>query len=70
MPLIIAPINKELNILKILVDDKTKKHLENLGVIINSKIVKISQNGKSSICVVKDVRLALDENITSKIFVA
>ena len=70
MPLIIAPINKELKILKILVDDKTKKHLENLGVIINSKIVKISKNGKSSICVVKDVRLALDENITSKIFVA
>ena len=70
MPLIIAPNNKENKILKILVEKKKKKHLESLGVIINSKIVKISQNGRSSICVVKDVRLALDENITSKIFVA
>ena len=70
MPIFIAPHNTELKVVKLLLDDSTKKHLENLGVIINSKIVKISQNGKSSICVVKDVRLALDENITSKIFVA
>lgn len=31
MPLIFAPIGRELRIVKILTDEKTKKHLESLG---------------------------------------
>ena len=35
MPLVIAPPNKELKIVKILADEKTKKHLESLGITVN-----------------------------------
>lgn len=70
MPIVIAPLNKELKVIKILTDEKTKKHLESLGITINSKIVVLSQSGGNIICLVKDGRLALDHNIATKIFVA
>lgn len=70
MPLVIAPLNKELLITKVLVDDKTKKHLESLGIGVNSKITILSQSGGNTIVYVKNGRLALDNNIATKIFVA
>lgn len=70
MPIVIAPLNEELRIIKILVDEKTKKHLESLGLTINSKITVLSSSGGSVILLVKDGRLALDKNIATKIFVA
>lgn len=70
MPLVVAPIGRELRIVKILTDEKTKKHLENLGITISSRISIISQSGGSTICLVKDGRLALDKNIATKILVA
>lgn len=70
MPLVIAPIGKSLRIIKIITDDKTKKHLESLGITIDSNISILSQSGGSTICLIKDGRLALDRNIATKIFVA
>ena len=70
MPIVIAPLNEELRIIKILVDEKTKKHLESLGLTINSKVTVLSSSGGSVILLVKDGRLALDKNIATKIFVA
>ncbi len=69
MPLTLAPIGKELTIRKIVVDEKLKKHLENLGIMVNSKITILSQNGGNLICLVKEGRLALDKNTALKIFV-
>ena len=57
MPLVFAPIGKDLRIVKILTDDKTKKHLESLGITIDSTISIISQSGGSVICLIKDGRL-------------
>lgn len=70
MPLVIAPLDKELKIVRIAVDAKTKKHLESLGITINSKIKILSSAGGSTICLIKDGRLALDQSISTKIFVA
>lgn len=70
MPIVIAPLNQELEIIKILVDEKTKKHLESLGITIHSKITVLSCSAGSVIILVKDGRLALDKNIATKIFVA
>ncbi len=70
MPLVIAPLNKELRVIKILTDEKTKKHLASLGITIDSKLTVLSQSGGSSILIVKDGRLALDRNIATKILVA
>ncbi len=69
MPLVMAPINVSLRVLKILTDEKTKKHLESLGITIDSELSILSQSGGSTICIVKDGRLALDRNIATKILV-
>ena len=70
MPLVIAPLNCELRIIKILANDKIKKHLESLGIVIDGKITLLSKSNGSVICIVKDGRLALDKNVATKILVA
>lgn len=70
MPLVIAPLNTELRIIKVLVDEKVRKHLQNLGITIDSTITVLSHSNGSVICIVKDGRLALDKNIATKILVA
>ncbi len=69
MPLVMAPMNVSLRVLKILTDDKTKKHLESLGITIDSELSILSQSGGSTICMIKDGRLALDRNVATKILV-
>ena len=70
MPLIIAPLDIELTIVKVLLDEKTKKHLESLGVMINGKIRVVSIHNGNAICIVKGVRLGLNRDVASKILVA
>lgn len=70
MTLVLAPTDVDLKVIKILVDDKTKKHLESLGITINSTIKLVSASGGNVICIVKDGRLALDKSIATKILVA
>ncbi len=70
MPLLLAPIGQEVKIVKIVADDKTKKHLSNLGVLVEGTITVISSSGGSTVCRVKDGRLALDRSIASRIYVA
>ena len=70
MPIILAPINKELKILRVLTDEKTKKHLENLGLTQNGTITVLSSSGGAVVCKVKEGRVALDSTISTKILVA
>ena len=70
MPLVVAPVGKDVRVVKILADEKTKKHPENLGITIDSVIRVISASGGSVICVVKDGRLALDKEMATKILIA
>ena len=69
MPVLIAPQNVDLTIIKVLVDDKTKKHLESLGITINEIVRVINSTDSSVILLIKDTRLALDMSIATKIFV-
>ena len=70
MPIVIAPLNATLTIVRIAADDKTKKHLENLGITVNGEITVLSSSGGSVVCKVKDGRIALDRDVSTKIFVA
>ncbi len=70
MPIFIAPHNTELKVVKLLLDDSTKKHLENLGITVGSKLQVLSSESGSVILLVKNGRLALDRNIAMKILVA
>ncbi len=70
MPILIAPVNRELRIVRILTGEKTKKHLESLGITINGSITVLSSSGGSIVCKIKDGRIALDKDVSTKIFVA
>jgi ferrous iron transport protein A len=70
MPLVMAPLNEDLKIVKILVDDKLKKHLESLGITLNSIIRVISCSNGNCIIHIKEGRLAIDKHIATKILVA
>ncbi|MBO4667451.1 MAG: ferrous iron transport protein A [Bacilli bacterium] len=70
MPIVMAPENVDLKITKILVDEKTKRHLENLGILVNAIITILSKQDGNVIVKVKDGRLAINKEIALKIFVA
>lgn len=69
MPISIAPLNKELRVIRVSSDPKIKKHLESLGILINSVVTVLSSDNGNVIIGLKDGRLALDRNIASSIFV-
>jgi len=70
MPIVLAPTNKVLRIVRIAADEKTKKHLENLGITLNGDITILSSSGGTVVCKIKDGRIALDRNLSTHIFVA
>lgn len=70
MPIVLAPKNCALKIVRIAADDKTKKHLESLGITVNGEISVLSSSGGSVVCKIKDGRIALDTELSTKIFVA
>ena len=70
MPIALAPLDTEMKVVKILADDKTKKHLESLGILVNSSIRIISSINGGVVVAIKEGRLALDRSIASKILVA
>ena len=70
MPIVLAPQNTQLRIVRISSDEKTKKHLESLGITVNGEISVLSSSGGTVVCKIKDGRIALDSNLSAKIFVA
>ncbi len=70
MPLVYAPTNTQLKIVRIATDDKTKKHLESLGIASGGEIIVLSSGGGSVVCKIKDGKLALDGDLSARIFVA
>ena len=69
MPLPIAPAGEELTVRKILADEKNKRHFENLGIMVGSKITLLSDVGGNVIIKVREGRLALDRTLAMKILV-
>ena len=70
MPIGLAPLNVEMKVVRVLTDEKTKKHLESLGILVNSFVTVISSVNGGVVIAVKEGRLALDRSIASKILVA
>ncbi len=70
MPLIMAPVNREMEIKKMSVDDKTKKHLLEIGITVGGKISLVSSGAAGVIVIVKEGRLCLDGALARKILVA
>ena len=70
MPIVIAPHDVELTIVRIGTDEKTKKHLQSLGVMPKGKLKIISSAFGNVIIEVKGIRLAMNKDVATKIFVA
>jgi len=66
----LAPLNQEVRVVKILATEKLKKHLESLGILVNSKLTVLSVVNGGVVVAIKNGRLALDHDIASKILVA
>ena len=69
MPIARAPLKTLLRVIRISSDPKVKKHLESLGITINSTITILSSDSGNVVIMIKDGRLALDKVIASTIFV-
>lgn len=70
MPLVFAPINTSLKTVRVAADEKTKKHLESLGLATGGEVIVTSSGAGSVVCKIKDGRIALDSGISAKVFVA
>ena len=70
MPIMLAPLEQEVRVVKILADEKLKKHLESLGIIVNAHLTVLNAVNGGVVVAIKNGRLALDHEIASKILVA
>ena len=70
MPLVMAPRDREMEIKKISADDKSRKHLREIGIAEGSKITLLSSSVSGVIVIVKEGRLCLDGTLARKILVA
>lgn len=70
MALGIAPFGREMEIKRIALDEKTVKHLSDLGIMVGSKVTSLSDSKGDVILKVKDGRLALNKDLAMRIFVA
>ena len=70
MPIAVAPIGKEIRVVKVIADEKTKKHLADICITVNATLTVLSSEGGTVIVSIKDGRLALDRTISTKILVA
>ena len=69
MPLVVAPVGKDVRVVKILADEKTKKHLENLGFVVGGHVKIISKLGGNVIVNVKETRVAISNELAQKIMI-
>ncbi len=70
MALAFAPFGKELRIIKINADEKTRRHLENLGILVGADVISMYDISGDVIVKVKDCKLALNKCLAMKIQVA
>ena len=70
MPIMLAPLNQEVRVVRVLANDKLKKHLEDLGIVVNATLVVLSAVNGGVVVAIKNGRLALDHEVASKILVA
>lgn len=70
MALAFAPYNKAVTVRAIELDEKTKRHLFNLGLTVGSEVTAMSVSGGSVILRVKDGKLAINRALAMRIIVA
>ncbi|MDR3263490.1 MAG: ferrous iron transport protein A [Clostridiales bacterium] len=70
MTLAFAPFGREMIIKQINADDKTKRHLENLGMAVGGSVTSMFDSDGNVVLKIKDCRVALNRALAMKIVVA
>lgn len=69
MALAFAPIGQEMTIADIHADEKTRRHLADIGLTVGGKVTPLSAKGGSMIFQVLESRIALNSALAMKITV-
>ncbi|MCM1367839.1 MAG: ferrous iron transport protein A [Roseburia sp.] len=69
MPLDKAPQGEAVSVVRVMGDAKTRRHLENLGIMSGSELVKLSVSDGNMIVRVHDSRIALNRAMAENIIV-
>lgn len=69
MPLKLADLNKEYEIIRIGGGPDVKQHLADLGFHVGAKVIVVSKAGESMIVSIKGSRIAVGRELATKIFV-
>lgn len=69
VPIMFAETGTIHRVMKVAVSDKVKKHLENLGIYKESEIEIVSNNNGAVILKIKEGRVAINQDLATKIFV-
>ena len=69
MPLTMAKTGVTVSIRKISVKDELRQHLAELGFVVDSEVMVVSEIGGNLIVQVKDSRIALDKTMANRIMI-
>ena len=69
MPLTMAKTGETVTIRKISGKDEVRQHLAELGFVVDSDVMVVSEIGGNLIVQVKDSRIALDKTMANRIIV-
>ncbi len=69
MPLTMAPVGEPVTIRKITGRDDRRRHLAELGFVVDTVVTVVSSLGGNLIIQVADSRVALDKTMANRIFV-
>ena len=67
--LLASPIGKQVKIVDVTTDEKTKNRLQNIGVIVGSNITVLQSNFGDIIVRVRDCRVAMNKDVAKNILV-
>lgn len=69
MPLTMAQIGEKSYIQRITGKDEVRQHLAELGFVVGSEVIVVSELAGNMIIAVKDSRIALDKTMANRIIV-
>ena len=69
MPLTMAKPGESVTIRKITGKDEVRQHLAELGFVVDSDVIVVTEMGGNLIVQVKDSRIALDRSMANRIMI-
>lgn len=67
--LLVSPIGKQVKVVDVTTDEKTKNRLQNIGVIVGSNVTLLQSNFGDIIVRVRDCRVAMNKDVAKNILV-